>query len=153
MSENLEKDGTSSTLRGEGKIEATMIGEGDLEVSSIFHFILVIGVLPYASGGMDWGREPRPGPPMGFGGGGGFRGGRGPPMGGFGGGGPDFRGRDRFSPERGRRHEMSPPPKRMRGGWEEDGYGGGGRGGGGYDGGYDREERWVTSCGLNNVDL
>ena len=61
-------------------------------------------------------------------------------MGGFGGGGGDFRGRDRFSPERGRRHEMSPPPKRMRGGWEEDGYGGGR---GGYDGGYDREERYT----------
>ena len=30
-----------------------------------------------SGGGMDWGREPRPGPPMGFGGGGGFRGGRG----------------------------------------------------------------------------
>merc|ERR1719422_1015640 len=60
-------------------------------------------------------------------------------MGGFGGGGGEFRGRDRFSPERGRRHEMSPPPKRMRGGWEEDGYGGGR---GGYDGGYDREERY-----------
>ena len=146
MSVSLEKDGTSSTPRGEGRTGETMIGEGVLEVSSITHFTqLTIAQHMYKSGGMDWGREPRPGPPMGFGGGGGFRGGRGPPMGGFGGGGGgDFRGRDRFSPERGRRHEMSPPPKRMRGGWEEDGYGGGGgRGGGGYDGGYDREERLV----------
>ena len=109
----------------------------------LLHFIIhpADRLITYVSGGMDWGREPRPGPPMGFGGGGGFRGGRGPPMGGFGGG-SDFRGRDRFSPERSRRHEMSPPPKRMRGGWEEEGYGGG-RGGGGYDGGYDREERLV----------
>ena len=144
MSVSLEKDGTSSTPRGEGRTGETMTGEGVLEVSSIIHFThLTVSQHMYKSGGMDWGREPRPGPPMGFGGGGGFRGGRGPPMGGFGGGG-DFRGRDRFSPERGRRHEMSPPPKRMRGGWEEDGYGGGGgRGGGGYDGGYDREERLV----------
>ena len=49
----------------------------------------------------------------GFGRGGG---GRGRPM--YGG---EFRGGDRgYSPERGRRHEMSPPPKRMRGGWGED---------------------------------
>ena len=142
MSVSLEKGETSSTLRGEGMTGGRMIGEGALEVSSFFYFALSLVTLSHPiSGGMDWGREPRPGPPMGFGGGGGFRGGRGPPMGGFGGGG-DFRGRDRFSPERGRRHEMSPPPKGMRGGWEEDGYGGGGRGGG-YDGGFDREERWV----------
>jgi len=80
-------------------------------------------------GGGEW-REARPGPPPGYGGGGGFRG---RPM--YGG---DFR-RDRYSPERGggRRHEMSPPPKRMRGGWEDDRYGGGYEGGG-YDREYDR---------------
>eukprot|EP00092_Neocalanus_flemingeri_P002381 GFUD01002547.1.p1 GENE.GFUD01002547.1~~GFUD01002547.1.p1 ORF type:complete len:408 (-),score=139.00 GFUD01002547.1:1060-2283(-) len=81
-------------------------------------------------GGGEW-REPRPGPPPGYGGGGGFRG-----RSMYGG---DFR-RERYSPERGgggRRHEMSPPPKRMRGGWEDDRYGGGYEGGG-YDREYDR---------------
>jgi len=79
--------------------------------------------------GGEW-REPRPGPPPGYGGGGGFRG---RPM--YGG---EFR-RERYSPDRGggRRHEMSPPPKRMRGGWEDDRYGGG-YDGGGYDREYDR---------------
>jgi len=78
-------------------------------------------------GAGEW-REARPGPPPGYGGG--FRG---RPM--YGG---EFR-RDRYSPERGggRRHEMSPPPKRMRGGWEDDRYGGY-EGGGSYDREYDR---------------
>ena len=57
-------------------------------------------------------RDPRPGPPPGYGGGGG--GGFRAPNRGY----MDGFGRDRFSPER-RRHEMSPPPKRMRPGWEE----------------------------------
>ena len=56
--------------------------------------------------------------------------------------GGDFRG-DRgdrgYSPERGRRHEMSPPPKRMRGGWggDEDRYGGGG------------EAAWLVNVGID----
>jgi hypothetical protein len=56
----------------------------------------------------EW-REPRPLPPPSYAY-------RGRPA--YGGGGA----RDRYSPEpRGRRHhEMSPPPKRMRGGWEDD---------------------------------
>ena len=37
MSENLEKDGTSSTLRGEVKIGGMMTGEVALEVSAIFY--------------------------------------------------------------------------------------------------------------------
>ena len=41
MSGNLEKDGTSSTLRGEVKIGGMMTGEVALEVSAIFRFILV----------------------------------------------------------------------------------------------------------------
>jgi len=58
----------------------------------------------------EW-REPRPLPPPSYAY-------RGRPA--YGGGG----GRDRYSPEpRGRRHhEMSPPPKRMRGGWEDERY-------------------------------
>ena len=78
MSVSLEKGETSSTLRGEGMTEGRMIGEGALEVSSVFYFALSLVTLSHPiSGGMDWGREPRPGPPMGFGGGGGLPGGRG----------------------------------------------------------------------------
>lgn len=59
--------------------------------------------------GDEW-REPRPLPPPTYASG--FR-----PRPSYGGGGGEFR-RARYSPER--RREMSPPPKRIRGGWEEE---------------------------------
>jgi len=60
-------------------------------------------------------RDARPGPPSGY------RDRRSGGYGGDGGGGGGYRGRDRFSPPRNRRSDMSPPNKRMRGGgeWED----------------------------------
>jgi len=88
-------------------------------------------------GGSEERWEPRPLPPPTYAsgyrprpGGGGGSYGHAPPG--------DYRRMSRYSPERRGRQEMSPPPKRVRGGWNEDDRGGYG-GGGGYDREMDRE--------------